>query len=69
MCLGPMPPDASDFPGGIPAFDMHAQMSMILYTKIRYHNDYMHAKYLSDQNRTPISINCSADVMKIDGVK
>ena len=22
MCFGPMPPDASDFPGGIPAFDV-----------------------------------------------
>ena len=22
MCFGPMPPDASDFPGGIPAFDI-----------------------------------------------
>ena len=22
MCLGPMPPDASDFPGGIPALAM-----------------------------------------------
>ena len=21
MCFGPMPPDASDFPGGIPALD------------------------------------------------
>ena len=21
MCFGPMPPDASDFPGGIPAID------------------------------------------------
>ena len=23
MCLGPMPPDASDFPGGIPALEVH----------------------------------------------
>ena len=30
MCLGPMPPDASDFPGGIPALEKSPMSSLLL---------------------------------------
>ena len=31
MCLGPMPPDASDFPGGIPAFESSVRATSAPY--------------------------------------
>ena len=38
MCLGPMPPDASDFPGGIPALQ-----SFLVRSHLRSHRYIVYA--------------------------